>query len=114
MGYLLFLLSSARSSWENRNGIELMVRGLVIQWQDPLLCPGDKVEEAWRVSWLGPRGPIAGSEFSGECLVCPVPTTARNRLFGGGHLQVIGQRLPLGEADDAGDLAACSPAHRTL
>lgn len=56
----------------------------------------------------------AGSEFFSECLVCLGPTTARNRLFGGGHLQVISQRLPLGEADDAGDLAACSPAHRTL
>lgn len=63
---------------------------------------------------LAPGARSTGSEFSSECLVCPVPTTARNRLFGGGHLQVIGQRLPLGEADDAGDLAACSPAHRTL
>lgn len=32
--------------------------GLAIQWQDSLLCPGGKVDEAWRVSWLGPRGPV--------------------------------------------------------
>lgn len=63
---------------------------------------------------LAPGARSTGSEFPSECLVCPGPTTARNRLFGGGHRQVIGQRLPLGEADDAGDLAACSPAHRTL
>lgn len=44
----------------------------------------------------------------------PIPTAAWNIFIGGGCLQVISQCLLFGEADDAGDLAACSPAHRTL
>lgn len=82
---------------------------LVIQWEGSLLCPGGDMGEAGRVSWLGPRSPHRQGEF--PSLACLIPTTAWNLLLGRGRLQVIRQRLPLGEADDAGDLAACSPAH---
>lgn len=51
---------SSWSSWERRAGRTWKPDGvgLAIQWQDSVLCPGAKVDAAWRVSWLGPRGPI--------------------------------------------------------
>lgn len=43
-----------------------------------------------------------------------LPTTTWNLLLCGERLQVLSQRLLLGKADDAGNLAASSPAHGAL
>lgn len=56
-------------------------------------------------AWV--QGPALPSSASGL-------TAARNLILTGKRLQVLAQRLLLGETDDARDLPACSPAHGAL